>query len=265
MRRILWADPEPAEAAVERLLADPGRALELSGARFVKNHLRTAVAELRVGDRRLFVKRYHPYRWYRRVEGAFLGTPARRAFEAARALEAEGFRVPRVLAVVEEWRYGLPAESYFVTEAVEDGVPAGRFWVESARGLEARARRAVLRAVTETLRRFHDAGFYTRDANANNFLVRGNAELGFELVHLDLDGVRRLRVVRESRRVKNLVQLYRLVRGQMSRGDRWRALLAYFGDAIEARHRLPELDRVDRAKEAEYQRRWGAERREARP
>src|SRR5258706_16389370 len=49
-------------------LADPQRLLADPAARFVKDHLRTAVAAAAVEGREVFVKRFKPYAWYRRLE-----------------------------------------------------------------------------------------------------------------------------------------------------------------------------------------------------
>lgn len=233
-------------AAPERLLAAPE-------ARFVKDHRRTSVASVWTCGREVFVKRFKPYAWYRRLEGALLATPARRCWRAAAALERAGFTVAPALAMVEVWRFLLPVDSFFVTDAVEEAEPADRFW---GRDLGLAERRHLLLSAAETLRRFHDAGFHSRDANAGNFLVRSRTPREFEFFLLDLENVRRLRRVSRRRRVKNLVQLQRPVRGSVRKIDQVRFVAAYLRrDRSELRDWLAAVGVLDSKKENEYRRR----------
>lgn len=248
-----------AVAAPQALLRDPG-------ARFVKDHRRTAVAAVAVDGRDVYVKRFKPYAWYRRIEWSLAGGPARRCWWASAALTAAGFAVAPPLAVVEERRRGLPAEQYFVTAAVPGAVPSGRYWRERGAAEAPARRRALLRALARELRRFHDLGFYTSDANADNFLVAAGPDGAPRFHLLDLENVRRLRAVSPRRRRKNLVQLYRPVRGEVALRDRLAFLAAYFSTTLrELRPTLVALAGLDAAKEAEYRgraRRRGERRRD---
>ncbi len=240
----------PLAAAVsvpEDLLAAPN-------ARTVKDHRRTAVASVRVCGREVFVKRFKPYVWYRRLESAWVATAARRCWKASALLERAGFAVAPALAMVEVRRFFLPADSYFVTGAVPGAMPAGRLWLEGKLGSV--ERRRVLLSGAKTLRRLHDAGFYSRDANADNFLIRVAPGAEIEFFLLDLENMRRLRRVSRRRRVKNLVQLQRPVRGSMRRADQVRFVRAYLGgDCGELRRWLAALSVLDWKKEKEYSRR----------
>ncbi len=233
-------------------LGRPERLLEAPGARFVKDHLRTAVAAVRVEGREVFIKRFKPYAWYRRLEW-LAKTPAMRSWLRSAELEAAGFRVPQALAATETRSIGLPADCYFVTASLADAEPAGRYWRERAVGLGVRERRALLAAFAREVRRFHDARFYTRDANADNFLVRVARGSDPEFFLLDLENVRRVRAVSERRRVKNLVQLHRPVWGEVGTRDRLRFLREYAGGPLRERRRwLRQLATLDAEKEEEY-------------
>jgi hypothetical protein len=235
-------------------LAAPDRLLDRPGARFVKDHRRTAVAATTLEGREIFVKRFKPYAWYRRLEWMFAPTPARRCWRQSAALERAGFRVAPPLALAETRSFGLPADCYFVTASLDGAEPAGRFWRERASGLRSRERRRILVALARELRRFHDAGFYSGDANADNFLVRLGAGGEPEFFLLDLENVRRPGQVSRRRRVKNLVQLQRPVRGEVRRTDRLRFLRAYAGRPLrELRRWLVAIESRDAKKEAEYQ------------
>jgi hypothetical protein len=235
-------------------LASPHRLLDRPGARFVKDHRRTAVAATTLEGREIFVKRFKPYAWYRRLEWVFAPTPARRCWRQSAALERAGFRVAPPLALAETRSFGLPADCYFVTASLDGAEPAGRFWRDRASGLGSRERRRILVAFARELRRFHDAGFYSGDANTDNFLVRLGTAGEPEFFLLDLENVRRPGQVSRRRRVKNLVQLQRPVRGEVSRTDRLRFLRAYAGRPLrELRHWLAAIEWLDAKKESEYQ------------
>lgn len=250
--------PDLAGTALGRALEAPERVLAAPGTSFLKDHRRTAVAVAALEGRDVFIKRFKPYAWYRRLEWLVTPSPARRCWQSSHDLQRAGFRVATPLAVAERRRAGLPADSYFMASGVDGAAPAGWLWLETISSRPARERRAVLEALARELRRFHDAGFYTRDANANNLLVRLPASGEPEFFYLDLENVRHLGEVSRRRRVKNLVQLYRPVRGAIGLSDRLRFVAAYAGRRIaELGDWIAELDRLDRAKEAEYRARRG--------
>jgi len=245
--------PGIAGGRLAETLADPRLLLDSPAARFVKDHRRTAVASTVVEGRELFVKRFKPYAWYRRLEWAAVGTPARRSWRRSTELEAAGFRVAPRLAVAETHRFGLPEDCFFVTEAIAGAEPAGQFWRRRGARAPIRERTAMLAVMASELHRFHEAGFYSRDSNADNFLVR-EREGAIEVYLLEVENVRRLRAVSERRRMKNLVQLYRPVRGEVRLLDRLRFLRAYRGMPLRrARRWLQDLEVLDAKKEAEVQ------------
>jgi len=234
-------------------LAAPERLLSLPGVRFVKDHRRTAVAAAALGGREVFVKRFKPYAWYRRLEWWLTSTPARRCWQRSLELERAGFRVAPALAFGETRWLGLPADSYFVSGSLAGAEPAGRFWLTRSATIACAERRALLRALARELRRFHDAGFYSRDANADNFLVTVHPEGGAEFFLLDLEHVRRIGRVSRRRRAKNIVQLYRPIRGRVPLADRVRFVRAYLGEtAAGLAAWLDDLARLDDKKETEY-------------
>lgn len=243
------------EAPFAARLRSPERLLAAPGARFVKDHRRTAVAAVAVGDRTVYVKRFKPYAWYRPIEWLFTGSPARRCWQISSELERHAFPVAPPLAFTERFRLGLPLDSYLVTAAVAGSEPAARFWRERAARLGPRSRGRLVERAAAELRRFHDAGFYSRDANADNFLIRWSesGELGFWL--LDLENVRRLASVSQRKRIKNLVQLHGPVRDVVRRLDRARFVRAYLGGRERLREWLRRLEALDARKEAEYRRR----------
>jgi hypothetical protein len=244
-------------------LSSPERLLEAPGVRFVKDHRRTAVAAVTMEGQEVFVKRFKPYAWYRRLEWMLAPSPARRCWQRSSELERAGFRVAPPLALAETRHHGLPADSYFVTASIEGALPAGRFWRERAALLPLSERRRLLVALAHELRRFHETGFYSTDANADNFLVRSEPEGAAEFFLVDLENVRRIGHVSRRRRVKNLVQLHRPVRGETGLRDRLRFLAAYTGEPLP---RLAgwfgPITALDAKKESEYRARRRSSRRD---
>ena len=254
-----WLAPELRDTVLGGALSDPERLLADPRANVLKDHARTAVAALRVEGRDVYVKRWNADRWYRPIVWLATGTPAAQSLRSASMLEQAGFHVPARLAALETRAYGLPSDCYFATGAVADAEPLGRFWREQAAHWPPRRRAALLRAVAAELARFHDAGFYSRDANADNFLVRWPRADVPQFHYLDLENVRQVARVGRRRREKNLVQLYRPVRGLVRRTDRLRLLRAYFAAPLAKRRDwLAELALEDDRKEREYVRRRAA-------
>ena len=260
MTMLAWLAPELRGTALGAALSAPERVLADRDTRFVKDHARTAVAAATVDGRAVFIKRWKPHRWYRPLVWLLTGTPGSLSGRSAAALEHAGFRVPEPLAIAERRTFGVPVDSYFVNATLPQSRPVGEFWNDEARGLPVHERAVLLRALAAELARFHDAGFYSRDANADNFLVvwknRGEAP---QFYFIDLENVRHVGQVSRRRRVKNLVQLYRIARGRMRLVDRARFLRAYFGMPLARRRDwLGELAAVDDRKEREYARRRAA-------
>ena len=162
-----------------------------------------------------------------------LPSPARRAFDAARALAARGFGVPEVVAAVEERRLGAVRRSFFVTREVTGAVTADRYWEGLAAGRPA-ARRRFAAWLGELFRRLHAAGVYHNDLKDVNVLVRPGRTDALESVLLDLERVRIGRAVSRRRRTKNLVQLDRTLGRAADATTRLRFLRAYLGAAASA-------------------------------
>jgi hypothetical protein len=244
------------DPALAGALTHPEALFAAESATVVKDAARTAVARVRVGERELWVKRFKPYRWYRRIESAAGAGFARRSWLASERLRAAGFATAPPLAAVELWRFGCPADAYFVTASVEGAEPAGRFWLEHERELALAVRRRFVRDAVRELRRLHDAGFYSRDANPDNVLVAFGGEAPRRFFWIDLETIRDVGTVSRRRRLKNLVQLLGVVRERLTPGDRLRALRAYLDPADGPfRDWLRRAEKLDRRKRAEYARR----------
>jgi hypothetical protein len=256
MGRDVTLSPDVVGTPLARSVADPEALLASPSAELLKDHRRTAVARVPVAGGVVYVKRYKPYAWYRRLEARFGGGSARRSWRIARRIAARGFTPAPLLAIVETSRGGIPSDAYLVSAAVDGAVPAGRLWLDLVATRSLSARRRFLREAGAALRRLHDAGFYSRDANADNFLARLAGDGGAEFWLIDLETLREVGHVSHRRRVKNLAQLYNLLRGRVSAPDRLRLLGAYLrGERAGIRDVANETVILDRRKAAEYARR----------
>ncbi|HEY2386665.1 MAG TPA: lipopolysaccharide kinase InaA family protein [Candidatus Binatia bacterium] len=228
--------------ADDLLAREPRRVLQASD--------RTTVVAVTLGGRELVVKRYQDRTVARALETLALGSRAARLWRGASRLAAAGFATPEVMAVLERCSLGIPLVSCAVTAFVP-GPPLDALWRERA----GTARRRLLVAFADWLRRLHAAGLYPQDLRAANVLVPSESPPTFVLV--DLDRVRRYRRLSWRRRRKNLAQVYRSVGRGASLGEKARFLRAYLGPGApaELRARGAGIERLGRRKDAEYARR----------
>ena len=92
-------------------------------------------------------------------------------------------------------------------------------------------KRKTIRSAGLLLRQFHRSGFFHSDLQLKNFLVSGD-----RLFLIDFDRSYRKEKLSRNKKIKNLLRLNRSVEKwnrkglAVTRGDRWRFLLAYAGD-----------------------------------
>ena len=236
----------PELLAVDVLLTrEPRRVLQASA--------RTTVVAITLEGRDLVLKRFRERTVAQILETLALGSGAARVWRGAERLRAAGFEAPEVVAVLERQRFGLPLVSCAVTSYVP-GPPLDALWRDRAGA----ARRRLMLAFADYLRRLHAAGVYAQDLRAANVLVASEEPARFVLV--DLDRVRHYRRLSWRRRRKNLVQVYRSAGRGASLAERARFLRRYLGRraAGEVRALGAEIDRMGRMKDAEYARRRAA-------
>jgi len=147
----------------------------------------------------------------------FRGSRARRCFHKAYHLELCGIPTARPIATAEERVCFLPLRSYLLMEEIKSAVPL-RSWSGD--------RRVACKHVAELLARLHREGFTHRDLKDGNIIFNDQGQ-----PHLiDLDGLRFIRRVSNSRAAADLARLARDAAGwpgRLSRSDRARFLAAY--------------------------------------
>ena len=174
---------------------------------------------------KVYIKRYRPS-----VKNLFRASRARRAFECAFALNAQGIRTPPPIAVGESGS----KDAFLITEEVSKAKTF--FELRALAGNRAQTR-ILMRLLARTLARLHDAGFSHSDANFSNWLVSGK-----ELVAIDLDGVRKVRSVSANVAAKDL---YRIVRYMSPYERAW--FIAQYCRAREHRLDAHKLERLCRS------------------
>ncbi len=212
---------------------DPPASSDLAG--------RGPMGELRIGARRLVVRRYRHGGLLRWLTGVRFFDPARpfRELALAAALLERGLRTPRVVAARARrlrpfgWRLDLVSErvegSCDLAEVLE-GLRSG--------GLAPEERQGLARALGRLLSAAHGAGLAHADLQPKNVLVEWTAgpREPARLWLIDLDRSRLEGHLSLERRHRNLARLYRALGRLEARGRRFltrtdfaRALVAYDG------------------------------------
>lgn len=230
--------------------ADPDWALTRADCEIVKYDGRVWVGRLETPAGVVYLKRYARSVARTALEALLVGSPGRRAAEAAVRLAAAGVGVPRVCAAVEGVRGGLVTKSFFLAHE-SAGETLDRYWTRLLEEGDATARRVARRVLAVRLgalfARLHAHGIYHNDLKDVNVLAHAGQD-GPELTLLDLERVRFGGApVGRRRRVKNLVQLDRTLGVRASRTDRLRMLRAYLGAEAGRMDRRAWAERVRRA------------------
>lgn len=224
----------------------------------IKSEGRTIGGVLKLADGgAVFVKKSASSSWLRGVMMPIAGSPAMRALRGAAMLEAAAVPHPRPLAASESVGRGSVRASYLVSEALLDGDTLSRFTLGPGeiKGRDARRRRRILDTVAREVRRFHDAGLYTRDLQETNVMVADKEDGGFRVWFLDLEDFRRVRRLGWPYRMRNLVHLDRSIGRFLCRAARLAFFYAYLGrkpERAEARRLVAEYlamrARIDRSR-----------------
>lgn len=216
----LWVDPGWADRVAILLAANA----DATGWIHRSKHARTRALD--VGDRRVYLKAYHHYRWRDVVLEIVRPTKAEHALRMSLALEAMGLGAPRPVACGVRRRWGIVRAAFLVAEDVEARDVRCVLSDLGSRRSPADKRRMLHRLGVEVAV-LHEAGIYHGDLVPPNVRVREDGD-GVELVFMDHDRTRMCRgavSLRQARR--NLVQLNRFVVPALTATDRWRVFRAY--------------------------------------
>jgi tRNA A-37 threonylcarbamoyl transferase component Bud32 len=197
---------------------------------------RSGLHRIEESGRSWLLKRTDADSFGRALADRLRGSGAARAFTTAQRLALIAPIACRALAFVDARRAGLPWRSWLLLESVGDE-DLDRF-----RPASRQEARACARALGAWLAERHAWGLQHRDLKASNLRVARTDE-GFRFWWIDLEDVRIGRRVRESERVRALVQLNASLVDDGFRPEARRA-------AFEAYHeRLPFESDLDRIRE----------------
>jgi tRNA A-37 threonylcarbamoyl transferase component Bud32 len=194
-------------------------------------------------DHDLAVKWNHARGLRGSISALLHGSRAARAAAGAETLRALGLSHPETLAFAERRRLGFVSESFLITRFLEDAEPLP-VALDSLR-YDAAGRRALARAVGETVGRLHGAGLDHADLKHSNLLVTQDARV----VLLDLDTLVPPRRPTWRRVVRALGQLEAYTSDLypwLPRTDRARFLRAYLEQVPAYTDRRRELVRAVR-------------------
>ncbi len=209
----------PAAAVVEALAAHAD-ALARGDARVLKHDARSRLTAVFAGGRHLVVKEVLPRGLARPLADLARGSPARRAWRAARGLAARRIGAPEPLAFLERRRLGLPVGSLLLLEDLRPAFPADR---ALERGLAAAP---VLQALAGLALALHRRRVDHGDLKASHVWLSPR-DAAFAPRLIDLEGVRFRRRLSERARLLALAQLNASLPDVFPAAERRRAFARY--------------------------------------
>jgi tRNA A-37 threonylcarbamoyl transferase component Bud32 len=191
------------------------------------------VVRIPAGRHALYLKHNREQGFFRSLRYLAAPTRARAEWRAARWLTERKIPTVRPLAVGERRKYGVPIESFLVTEGIDGALSLDRLVRDES--VAPAGQRQIARSMGAIVGRFHREGFWHRDLHLGNFLAQplGDSELAIRLI--DLHKLRTPRNPGPRHWIFDLAWLAYGARSRTSRADRLRFLLAYLREMPEWR------------------------------
>jgi len=187
---------------LEKLLSNPKKQLKADG------HTTVAVHDLEIGGKTLRVAvKTHIYRHklVNLLRGLFRDKSLR-SFRTAARLCSNGIPTAYPLAAITQKRGLLPVKTIFITEYIENSIEMHTFLSKNVSQNDAgdkpsgRIKKQFASQIANILARLHNAGLWHRDAKAGNFLVAPAETGGFEIMLIDMDGIKPYLLATDKRR-----------------------------------------------------------------
>lgn len=164
------------------------------------------------GVRRVLIKRRNPRPAARAIVDSFRRSRAMKGFLLGVAFENRQIPTPRVLAALDERRFGILKQSYLVQEFLGEAENLGAVMASGGQsplgGKVAADRPGFIRRLAHTLRRMHWTGLSVRDLkSANILLAPGGGGVRVLVADLDAASVDR-RAASESSAMRDIARLY---------------------------------------------------------
>jgi tRNA A-37 threonylcarbamoyl transferase component Bud32 len=180
-------------------------------------------------EREIYLKQYLCVPTLRLIKSIFHRSRARRAFEATLMLAKNGFDTPAVVAMGECRDGFFHRKSFLATFEVENSKTIYEFILENSGILNKehlRSWRQLIRAFGRTVGRMHAKGVFHGDLRLGNVLAR-REESFWRFFFLDNERTKKFDRLPFELRVKNLVQVNMVHKGNLSNTDRMRFFREY--------------------------------------
>jgi len=187
-------------------------------------------------DREYFIKRYCPEGFYDRLKDSIRGSRAICAWKAGIMLERAGFKVPVVVSLGEKRRIGLVTDAFLITLPIKGVslldllIPVTSFKIK----------RDIIRQVGKEIGRLHKQAIIHGDLIPGNIFAC-EASGRYSLCFLDNERTRKVSTLPMTERIKNLVQLNRVIVPRITAADRVRFFDAYLEENSALREKRNEL------------------------
>jgi len=163
------------------------RAAVKSGEGVLKDEHKTTITRILCDDRGAVVKHYRPMGLRSFLKGLFQRHPGERSRGTAEVMRQRAIPTPEVLGLVVRPLLGLTAESWLVTETVENAIEMDRYILRRFGDPGTRLeRREFLRKFAEALRLLIGGGIRHNDLKTCNILVVEESA-GWRFLFIDLD------------------------------------------------------------------------------
>lgn len=156
------------------------------------------------------------------LHGGFLGNLFKDFFSRKRivenlinahSLKAESLHGPEIIFLIMRKKAGPCYEGYIGEEFLTDAENLLEMVVKDDWPV---IKQKVLHDVASELKKFHDKGFYHRDLNAGNIMIRkilaSKEGQGYEIFFIDLDKMKQYKKIGYSGRRRNIFRLFRSLR-----------------------------------------------------
>jgi len=211
-----WMDSEVLDRLPPAFFDDPISSVQEMGGETIKeSRWRWAALLSLPNGKRVFLKRDRTKGWMEYLKYLFFPSKGRKEFLMASQLERGNLNIPKPFGWMEGTRRGLIKQSYYISEAIGQGVS---FIEEAAKSREPHA---ILQLAT-TVRKFQDAGLFHQDLHGGNFLWEGDS-----LFLTDLHRTKIVKRLSPKQRLWNVAHLFHSLRSAWGEGEQLQFLDLY--------------------------------------
>lgn len=187
-------------------------------------------------DCEYFIKRFRPEGFSDRLKDSIRGSRAMCAWKAGIMLEKAGFKVPTVASLGEKRRIGFVVDAFMITLPIK-GVSLLNLLIPVT---SFKIKRSIIRQIGKEIGRLHKKRIIHGDLIPGNLFAcedKGH----YSLCLLDNERTRKVSTLPMPERIKNLVQLNRVIVPKITAADRVRFFDAYLEENSDLREKRNEL------------------------